>query len=344
MKKGWLIIIAVIIVVGGGAFWFLNRNQSAQAQMIIPTAVVQKGSISSDVTGSGDLTPAVDEDIVIGSGDASKTVSSVNTANNATVKKGDTLVTYTDGTTLTAPDNGTISNLNLFAGDRAAAGKVIAHLTNYNNLNMVAQVDELDIPKLKDGQAVTVTVNAYPNQKFAGTVTSIANAGTDTNGVATFNVTIQMANSTGLKAGMTATADVVIQKKDNTLYVPSGAVHQQGGQSFVYASAASSSDSSTAGGSYGSRMNRIDHQLGNRVSVTTGLHNDQSIEILSGLQEGEVVQLPAITRATINAAVNGQQFGGMYGGNGLFGGMGGNRGGGFKRGQGQRANGGGNQQ
>ncbi|WP_332238803.1 efflux RND transporter periplasmic adaptor subunit [Sporolactobacillus sp. KGMB 08714] len=338
MKKGWLIVIAVIIVVGGGAFWFLNRNSTAKAQVIIPTTVVQKGSISSDVTGSGDLTPAVDENIVIGSGDASKTVSSVNVANNATVKKGTALITYTDGTTLTAPADGTISNLSLYAGDRVSPGRAAAHLTNYSDLNMVAQIDELDIPKLKDGQAVTVTVNAYPNQKFTGTVTSIANAGTDTNGVATFNVTIHMNQSSGLKAGMTATADVVIQKKDNTLYISSGAVHQQGGQSFVYVSS-SSSGGSTSAGSYGGRMSGVDHQLGTRVNVTTGLHNDQSIEILSGLRAGEVVQLPAITRAasasTTTTGTGGQLFGGTNGG-------------GFRSrlngGQGNGSTGGGNQQ
>lgn len=306
MKKGWIIIIVIVVAIGGGAFWFLNKNKSAQSQIIIPTAVVQKGSISSDVTGSGDLTPAVNEDITIGSGDASKTVSSVNVANNSTVNKGQTLITYTDGTTLTAPDNGTISNLNLYVGNRVTVGRAIAHLTDYGNLNMVDQVDELDIPKIKVGQAVTVTVNAYPNKTYQGTVTSIANQGTDTNGVATFNVTVHMNNSSGLKAGMTATADVVLQKKTNTLYVPSGAVHQQGNQSYVLVSPSASSGSSTSAG--------IDHQRGAIVAVKTGLHNSQSFEILSGLRQGEIVQLPAITRVSGSTVQSGQS-GSLFGGN-----------------------------
>lgn len=297
MRKFWTIVIIVILLVGAGTFWLLTRHKSAVAQTLYPVTSVQKGTIASNVSGSGDLKPDIDEDITIGSDDAAKTIDTVDVSANDTVKKGDKLLTFTDGTTLVAPHSGTITKVNVYAGDRTTAGRAVAHLTNYGDLDAVIQVDELDIPKIKDGQAVSVDVNAYPNKTFSGKVTSIAKEGTDTNGVSTFEVTVHLTKDTGLKSGMTATASVVIKKQTNVLYLPSGAVHETGSQSYVYLTSNSSSSESSKSG-FGSYTGQMDQKRGRMVTVKTGIHNDQSIAIKSGLTEGQAVQLTAITRGT----------------------------------------------
>lgn len=353
MKRVWITIIVLILIVGGGAFWFLTQNKSAAAQVLYPTTTVQKGTIETDVSGSGDLVPATDEDITIGSGDASKTISTVDVAANDTVKQGAALLTYTDGTTLNAPAAGTITTVNAYAGQRVTVGRAVMHLTNYNDLNTVLQIDELDIPKVKDGQNVAVTVNAYPSKTFSGTVTSIAAEGTDTNGVSTFNVTVHMNSSSGLKPGMTTTGNIVLQKKTNVLYLPTGAVHQAGNQSYVYLSSNTASQSQQSG--FGRRYASMDQKQGRMVAVKTGISNDQSIEITSGLTAGQSVQLTAITRQSSSTSTNGQSSYGMmsgfgggqgYGGGRGFGGSGSRGfGGGTGGGQGSRmGNGGGNGQ
>ncbi|WP_100486053.1 efflux RND transporter periplasmic adaptor subunit [Sporolactobacillus pectinivorans] len=326
MKRVWITIIVLILIVGGGAFWFLTQNKSAAAQVLYPTTTVQKGTIETDVSGSGDLVPATDEDITIGSGDASKTISTVDVAANDTVKQGAALLTYTDGTTLDAPAAGTITTVNAYAGQRVTVGRAVMHLTNYSDLNTVLQIDELDIPKVKDGQNVAVTVNAYPSKTFSGTVTSIAAEGTDTNGVSTFNVTVHLNSSSGLKPGMTTTGNIVLQKKANVLYLPTGAVHQAGNQSYVYLSSNTASQSQQSG--FGRRrLMNMDTKQGSMVAVKTGISNDQSIEITSGLTAGQSVQLTAITRQSgTNSTSNSQSSYGMMSGFGGGQGFGGGRG------------------
>ncbi|MCL1632328.1 efflux RND transporter periplasmic adaptor subunit [Sporolactobacillus sp. CPB3-1] len=320
MKKSLIfILIAVVILGGGGAFWYFSRDKSSATSAMIPTTTVQKGTISTDVSGSGTLTPAVDDDVTIDSDDASKTIDSISVSEDDTVEKGDTLLTFTDGTTLTAPHSGTITSLNVYEGSRVNAGTKVAHITNYSDLNTVLSIDELDIPKIKKGQTVKITVNAYENKTYSGKVTSIAKEGTDTNGTATFDVTVHLSSSKGLKAGMTTTGNIVLEKKTNVLYLSSGAVHQNQNGYFVYLSNGSSSDNQETGRAGGMETTR-----GKQQAVTIGIHNDQYIEIKSGLQEGQAVQLNAITKSSgSGSSENGQnQFqmmrsmngGGMNGG------------------------------
>ncbi|WKB36253.1 hypothetical protein QS257_03325 [Terrilactibacillus sp. S3-3] len=57
MKKWWVIGIVIVVIIGGGAAWFFLKSKPKQSQVIIPTAVVQKGTIESKVNGSGKLVP-----------------------------------------------------------------------------------------------------------------------------------------------------------------------------------------------------------------------------------------------------------------------------------------------
>ncbi|MCO7176397.1 efflux RND transporter periplasmic adaptor subunit [Sporolactobacillus kofuensis] len=340
MKKSLIfILIAVVVFGGGGAYWYFSRDKSSNTRVMIPTTTVQKGTISTDVSGSGALSPKIDDDVTIDSDDAAKTIDTIKVSENDKVEKGDTLLTYTDGTTLTAPHSGTVTSVSAYAGNRVNAGQKVAHITSYSDLNAVLQIDELDIPKIKKGQAVSVTVNAYPNKTFSGKVTSIAQEGTDTNGTSTFNVTVHLNKSTGLKSGMTATGSIVLEKKTNVLYVPSGAVHQYGNSYFVYLS--SGSDGTETQGTRG--FNNEETVRGKQQGVTIGIHNDKYIEIKSGLQEGETIQLNAITKSsgtsTSSNSQNGYQMmrsmnGGGFGGGGFNGGgtrSGGQNGGGTRQ-------------
>lgn len=325
MKKWWVIGIVIVVIIGGGAAWFFMKSKPKQSQVIIPTAVVQKGTIESKVNGSGKLVPETDENLTESE---SKVVDSVSVANDDVVKKGDTLVTFTDGTTLTAPSDGTISSLKVVAGSRVQAQQAILHITDYKHFNTVISVDELDIPKVKKDQKVNITVNAYPDKTYAGTVSKIADEGTVTNGVSSFDVTVHLTKSpSSLKAGMTTTADIISNKKSNVLYVPVDAIHKAGNQTFVYlANSGSANSSSTQGGI----------MRGQSVVVRTGINNDSNIEIVSGLKAGQTVQLTPITRSSSTNANGGTGTNGGYGtfragggfGQGVrIGGNGGSRGG-----------------
>ncbi|MCQ2011007.1 efflux RND transporter periplasmic adaptor subunit [Sporolactobacillus sp. STSJ-5] len=338
MKKIWILIIVVVLAIGGGgAFWYFTRDKSSDNQTMIPTTTVQKGTISTDVSGSGTLTTTVDKDVTIDADDASKTVYSVSVAKNDKVEKGDKLLTFTDGTTLTAPKSGTLTSFTVYKGDRVNNGQTVAHLKSYDDLSTVLSIDELDIPKIKTGQSVSVVVAAYPKKTFSGKVTSIAKEGSDTNGTSSFDVTVHLSKSTGLKPGMTTTANIVLEKKTNVLYLPSGAVHQSGDGYYVYLS---SSNSNSSGEEASGRFSNVETTRGKQQTVTVGIHNDQYIEIKSGLQEGQTVQLNAITKSSGTSSSSSSQSsqssqtqmmpsmnGGGFGGGQGSGSFGGNRGG-----------------
>lgn len=324
MKKLWILILVVVLAIGGGgAFWYFTRDKSSDNQTMIPTTTVQKGTISTDVSGSGSLEPTVDKDVTIDSDDASKTLYSVSVSKNDKVEKGDKLLTFTDGTTLVAPKSGTLTSFTVYVGDRVNAGQTVAHLKSYDDLSTVLSIDELDIPKIKTGQSVSVVVAAYPKKTFSGKVTSIAKEGSDSNGTSSFDVTVHLSKSTGLKPGMTTTANIVLEKKTNVLYLPSGAVHQSGDGYYVYLSS-SSSNSNSSGEETSGRFSNVETTRGKQQTVTVGTHNDQYIEIKSGLQEGQTVQLNAITKSSGTSSSSSSQTQMMPsmngGGQGSFGG------------------------
>jgi len=348
MKK-WIIIAIVIILIAVGGTWIYQKGKAKQeVTTIIPTAQVQKGTLESKVSGSGSLVPTTDEDIKT---DESKIIDEVLVDENQTVSKGDELVTFTDGTDLVAPAAGTITSVNVYSGSRVNPGQVIAHLTNYKDLSTVIKVDELDIPDVKVGQDVNIIVNAFPDNKYTGKVTSIAKEGTVSNGVSSFDVTVHLTSSKNLKPGMTTTADIITNKKENTLFVPVEAVHKIGNTSYVLVESSQQTTNRSAsnrGTDTSYRRNRflsVGTGNGKRVEVKTGIHNDSYVEILSGLSQGQVVELPAIVRGNNSQNSNGSQTGRRMFGSGLGGGFGGNMGGfgggrNFIRNQGQSSRGG----
>jgi multidrug efflux pump subunit AcrA (membrane-fusion protein) len=298
MKKWIFVLIGVIVVGFVGYQWYFTKAAAKQAPNTqTRTAQVQKGKLEVKVSGSGTVQPVTSEDIK--AVENNKEIDEVPVSANESVKKGDELITFTDGSdSITAPADGVITTIAVTAGQRVNSGEVVAHLTNYTNLQTVVQIDELDIPKIKMGQPVTIKVNAFPEQSYTGKVTAISNEGTSTNGVSSFDVTIQIASVKDLKVGMSTEASILTASKENALYVPLEAVHSRNGEKFVLIGSTDGTGES-----------------GQKV-VKTGLFNEDFIEITEGLSEGENVLLPqlAINNTTVNnpkGFMGGGEFGGM---------------------------------
>lgn len=302
MKK-WIFIVIIVVVVGFvGYQWFSSKTaaQGQQSTTQIRTATVQKGKFEVKISGSGTVQPVTSEDIK--SAITNNEIDEVLVSAGQAVKKGADIITFTDGSDpITAPADGVITTVSVTAGERVQSGEVVAHLTNYTDLQTVAQIDELDIPKVKVNQAVTIKVNAYPDQTYTGKVTAIANEGTSTNGVSTFDVTIHFDKADNLKVGMSTEASILTASKDNALFVPVDAVHSVNGEKYVIAISGDGSGQNTAS---------------NQVAVKTGLANEDYVEITQGLSEGEMVRLPQL--AVGNSSTNARMQGGFG-----FGGMGG---------------------
>jgi HlyD family secretion protein len=252
------------------------------------------------------------------------------TADTVSVKAGDvieasaTLVTFTDGSILQSPVAGTITSLSVASGDSVQSSATVAHITNYSTLQTTISVDELDVTKVKEGQAVKITASAFEDETFEGTVTKVATVGTSTNGVSTFDVTVQITDPKNLKIGMSTEASISIESKEDALYVPVEAVYTSGDEKYVLVP--TTSDDST--------------QSTKKVTVETGISNDTFVEITSGLAEGESVQIPRV-QSSSNSSKGGMMMpGGDFPGGNFEGRTGGRApsGGGAPTGGGQGGN------
>lgn len=180
-------------------------------------------------------------------------------------------------------------------------------------MELVVPLSESEIGNVKVGQPATVTIEALKSAKLAAHVSEVAALPTSNSGVVSYDVTFALDQlESGLKAGMSASAEVVVTQAEG-VNVPTSAI---------------SGDSVTV----------IDGGKQERRSVTTGLAGNSTTIILSGLKSGERVVLPVANTSgtsSLLSRLGGKSTSGALGGGGGFAG-GGFAGGGFARAGGGR--------
>ena len=315
MKK-WIVIAGSVLVIGFVGYQWKPLSLSSQTVSAqVRTAVVQKGTLNVNISGSGTVQAVTSEDIK--SKFDNSQIDEVLVEVGEKVNKGDELITFSDGSDpITSSATGVITSLAVSAGERVTNGQVVAHVTNYNELQTVVQIDELDISKIKKKQSVDLTVNAFPDQTFTGKVSAISEEGTSSSGVSTFAVTIHIDKPDQLKVGMSTEARILTVSKKDALYVPLDAVYTSNKEKYVIINSKST-----------------DHNNSEtkKKIIQTGLANEDYVEITNGLSEGETIKLPQLAKAssskTSTTNTQGSVFGGLGNAGGMnrsFGGRGGN--------------------
>lgn len=180
-------------------------------------------------------------------------------------------------------------------GDDVKAGQALASIVGGSGMIITVPVDEVDIAKVKVGQKANITVDAFPDQTFKGTVSEVAGQGSVQNNVANFNVTLTVDQAEQLKSGMTANVEILVNRKDGVLLLPIEAVYERQGRKFVILAGSSTGSGGTPQSESTKQGGRS--QRANMRTVETGLYNESVIEISSGLAEGDKVVLPAVTRS-----------------------------------------------
>ena len=190
--------------------------------------------------------------------------------------------------TIESPISGTVIEKNFKAGDKVdgVSSGTLAVIYDLSSLKMEMSVSELDIGKVQVGQTVEITANALPGEVFTGTVERVGINGTTTDGFTNYPVTITLAEYGDLKPGMNVSATILCEKAENVLCVPVAAVARGDTVQVVPEAALSEDGTSLADPA----------QLEVRT-VTLGRSDQDSIEITSGLEEGETVAYldPALT-------------------------------------------------
>jgi len=152
-------------------------------------------------------------------------------------------------------------------------GTSIAIVANVSKLMVEANIDETDISKVKVGQPVEISLSSGSKERFKGRVDLILPRGEIDSNVIVFKARIGIDGDIfgRVYAGMTATVDVRVGERKQTLLVPSEAIKMEAGKTVVHVPTGAEGDAHTV------------------VPVKVGLDNGVKAEILEGLDEGAVV-------------------------------------------------------
>ncbi len=154
-----------------------------------------------------------------------KAVQQVKTAQES-VKKAETNLNYA---TITSPIDGVVLSKAVEEGQTVAASfstpELFTIAQDLTNMRVIANVDEADIGDVKEGERVSFTVDAFPNDVFEGQVTQVRQEATTTNNVVTYEVVISAPNEQlKLKPGLTANVTIYTAEKQGVLSVSTKAL------------------------------------------------------------------------------------------------------------------------
>lgn len=190
-----------------------------------------------------------------------------------------------------APFDGVVSVVSFKKGDTVGTTNA-ATVVDTSRLQVKVSIAEVDMPKAKLNASAQMTLDAITGRSFPAKVVTIGPVGTVTQGVVNYPVTLEVTNvNDTVKPGMTANLTIVVESRENVLLLPLRAIRTQGTQKTVTVQYKGQSIS---------------------VPVTTGLTNDQSVEILSGLQEGDVVTINQTTTRQTNNVPGGGPGGPIF--------------------------------
>lgn len=189
-----------------------------------------------------------------------------------------------DNYTIEAPISGTIVDKYYKQGENAETGKTLCTIFDLSSLTMTLNIDELDIKSVAVGQKAQVTADAVPGQVYEGVITEVGINGTTSGGVTTYPVKVQIDKTDGLLPGMNVDVSIVISQQTNVLTVPADAV-QSGSRVLVKSQDGKTGDGAPEGYEY--------------VRVEVGASDEDHVEILSGLQEGDEIAYPMTTSLSI---------------------------------------------
>ena len=217
-------------------------------------------------------------------------------------------------TAIYAPADGTISMLNVELGEKILgtqqmAGTELLRVANLNNMEVEIDVNENDIVKITAGDSANVEVDAYLKKKFRGVVTSISNSAssaTTADQVTNFKVKVRILKESYMdlltgkpdtyspfRPGMTATVDVITNRRKNIIGVPISSVviktDTAAPKKYEYKG---DEAENTIKAKNDRKYECVFVKNGDKAKirvVKTGIQDDTNIEILSGLKKGDVV-------------------------------------------------------
>ena len=208
----------------------------------------------------------------------------VNTSRES-VRKAQTNLGYA---TITSPIDGVVLSKAVEEGQTVAASfntpELFTIAQDLTDMRVIADIDEADIGGVKEGQRVSFTVDAYPDDHFEGSVTQVRQQATTESNVVTYEVVISARNNElKLKPGLTANVTIFTMEKNDVLAVPSKALR------FVPNEALLQKDQKIEDVEAKAKVWTLEGNTFKAHAVETGTTNGMVTEILGGISEGTEV-------------------------------------------------------
>lgn len=188
------------------------------------------------------------------------------------MSKKDNFINVLKGFKIIAPQAGMLIYAKTWSGKKISSGSkisiwnpVVAKLPDLSQMIVKTYVNEIDISKIKVDQQVNITVDAFPEKKLTGTVTSVANIGEELQNTSAhvFEVVIKL-NETDpdLRPSMTTKNNIIVETLESATYIPLECLNTKDSISFVYSD-------------------------GKKIQVTAGKSNQDEIVITDGIKAGD---------------------------------------------------------
>lgn len=176
-------------------------------------------------------------------------------------------------TMIVAPFDGTITKADIDPGEIASPNTPVIDMMGGGQYKIESYVSESDIAKITVGQEASVTLDAYgKDQKFAAKVVNVDPSETIIDGVSTYKTTFVFdTEDSRIKSGMTADVTVITSQQKGVVVVPQDAVYLLNGDKVIDV--------------------LVDGKVNTKKVITGGISTDGDLLILSGINEGDVIQL-----------------------------------------------------
>ena len=270
-------LIGLLVLLGlavGALYLFVWPDLNAAATTTYNSYTATRGSISNSMSFSGSISVVNSETLT---SESAATVRRIYVAEGDSVVSGDRLMRLSDGELIKADFDGEVNEIAVEEGDEVSGNADLIQIVDFSNLKVSMRVDEYSVSKVSVGQACRVTVKAL-SQTFDSTITHINRIASSTNSTVYYTVTAEFTGAEQVLPGMQVTVTIPEEEASNAVILNRDAL------------------SFGAGNNAYVLMKNAAGEM-EQTEVTLGVDNDNYVEIVSGLNEGDTVYVKVETSA-----------------------------------------------
>lgn len=287
MKKKILIIIFIILLIGGA--FFVGRQvglntEDSKTKTVITEEIVSSRDIKKTLTSSGQVSAKNTEKLEL---TTTKYFKAMCVEEDDTVLKGENILKYTNGTYLTAPYDLVIESINVPDTESKCTSSNYIEVSDLTTLQTTISISENEIGEIKKGQEVEITLTADETKTYTGSITKIDSIGNYSSSGTTFSAIVEFKNDGNVKLGMSLSCTVILEEEKDVISVPIDAVYENdNGEEYV---------------------NKIkgDGTVEETI-IETGIADDSYVQVISGLNLNDKVQIITETTESTTTSSNNQ--------------------------------------